>query len=72
MFKNRKLTVKVEKEKKNQIETITRETKTFEEKTEYVLNKLQRIGIKVFAGVCIYIALDTVRQVAVVRAETDG
>lgn len=73
MFKNRQLKVVVEKKGKPQsVEEQLVETKTFEDKTDYVLAKLQGIGTRVFVGVCAYILLDTARQLAVAKATTDN
>ena len=73
MFKNRELKVAVvKKEKAQAAERMLVETKTFEDRTDYVLARLQKIGTRVFAGVCVYILLDTARQVAVAKATTDN
>jgi hypothetical protein len=67
MFKNRKLVVTVDKKNKDETSEI-QDPKQFENRAEYVLRKLERLGIKVLLGVCVYVALDTIRQVTVVNA----
>lgn len=70
MFNRRELTVQMKKAKKKpDPETISEPEPTFEEKAEAILAFAERIGIKVFAGFCIYIALDTGRQVAVAKSK---
>lgn len=64
--RKRKLVVSVEKRDKEQ--STDTEVKTFEAKADYVLHKLERVGTKVFVGFCVYILLDTYRQVAVVKS----
>lgn len=72
MFKNRELKVTVEKKNKGEDnQSTTMEPRTFEEKAACVLKFAQAIGIRVFAGVVIYVALDTVRQVAVENVKYD-
>lgn len=69
MFKNREVKVTVAKKGKPQtVEDTIIEIKNWEDKTDYVLSKLQGIGTKIFLGVCVYITLDTVRQVTVAKA----
>lgn len=68
MFKNRKLTVTVDKKDKN-IPPETLETlAAFEKKSEIILKKLEYVGVRVFFGVCFLIILDTHRQVAIAKA----
>lgn len=66
MFKNRKLTVSVDKVNKKQTEMVSDE-ESFEKKAEYVLHKLEGFAVKAFIGLCIYVVLDTQRQVAVAK-----
>jgi hypothetical protein len=68
MFKNRKITVTMGKAQKDQFPQEPKDPKEFEKKTEFVLNKLGVIGTKVFVGICIYVLLDTHRQVEVAKA----
>lgn len=73
MLKNRELKITMDKKGKGQQtteETII-ETKNWEDRTDYVLSKLQSIGTKVFLGVCAYIVLDTARQVTVEKAKAN-
>jgi hypothetical protein len=67
MFKDRALTVTMDKKDKDQAPRNPTNPKEFEKKAEFVLHKLERIGKKVFIGVCAYVVLDTVRQVAVAK-----
>jgi hypothetical protein len=68
MFGNREIKLKVEKINKDQNSEVSSDPRSFEQKTEYVLHKLEHIGKKIFVGFCIYIVLDTHRQVSVARA----
>lgn len=68
MFKNRTLAVKVVKDEKEKEPEVTCCHRTFEEKTENVRDNLENLGRKVFLGICIYIVLDTYRQVSVAKA----
>ena len=67
MFKNRKITVTVDKKNEDPYSEVI-DSISFEEKTEVILKKLEQVGKKVFLGICIYVLLDTKRQVAVARA----
>jgi hypothetical protein len=68
MFKNRAITVTVDKSHKDQNQETPKDPQDFEKKAEFVLNKLGVVGTKVFAGVCIYVLLDTHRKVAIMKA----
>lgn len=70
MFKNRKLTVTVDKVRHDPEDPhdIFVDEALFEKKADAVLSRLEEIGVKVFAGFCVYIILDTWRQVQVARA----
>lgn len=72
MLKNRELKITVDKKGKPQSaeETIV-ETKNWEDKTDYVLSKLQSFGKMMFFGVAGYIILDTARQIAVEKAKAN-
>lgn len=72
MFKKRALIVKLDKaEPKNALAEDT-DIRPIEIKagavTGTVLKKFEKVGWKVFGCVCVYVLLDTVRQVAVARA----
>lgn len=68
MFRNRKLTVTLDKQNKTAASEAPC-TKEFEKKTDVVLRRLESLGAKMFLGVCVYVMLDTHRQVAVERAK---
>lgn len=68
MFKNRKITVTVDKKDKTDDPTETKDPNAFEKKAEFVLRNLKSLGAKAFVGVCIYVLLDTYRQVEVAKA----
>lgn len=63
MFKNKELRVTLDK-KGTDVPTIQDE-KTFEQKVKVVFHHVERIGVKLFVGVCVYVLLDTIRQVEV-------
>ena len=67
MFKNRSIVVTMDKADKTTPQT-TSDPEAFEKKTDIVVSKLERLGKKVFLGVCVYIVLDTHRNVAVAKA----
>lgn len=68
MFKNRKLVVKVEKMNDGEtVETLV-DPRNFERNADIVMRKLESLGAKMFLGICVYIILDTRRQVAVANA----
>jgi hypothetical protein len=69
MFKNRKLTVSFDKQSKNATSENSYGTPEFEKKAEVILHRLESLGAKMFLGVCVYVMLDTHRQVAVERAK---
>lgn len=63
MFKNREVRVKLHKIDKD-AQTPT-DNKTFEKKVGIIFHQLESIGVKVFVGVCVYVLLDTYRQIEV-------
>jgi hypothetical protein len=68
MFRKRALEVQVVKKSKDKTVEELMDTKTFEQKADIVLQKLTKIGAQVFAGVCVYVLLDTYRQVQIAQA----
>lgn len=68
MFKNRKLTVTVDKKDKNIPPETFESLAAFERKSEIILKKLEYVGVRVFFGVCFLVLLDTHRQVAIAKA----
>lgn len=68
MFKNRKITVTVDKKNTDQTPEEPSDPKAFEKNAKVVLRHLESIGKKAFVGVCIYVLLDTYRQVKVAKA----
>jgi hypothetical protein len=69
MFNKRGITIKVDPKDKDQTPPTPVDPEAFKKKAEFVLHKLERSGAKVFAGICIYVILDTRRKVAVAKAE---
>lgn len=67
-FKDRAITVTVDKKTVDQIPEPPKDPQELEKKADFVLTKLETLGTKVFVGICIYVILDTRRQVAVARA----
>lgn len=70
MLKNRSFTLKIEKPQAD-TETEPRETRTFEEKLDYVLEKGERVAIIGLGFLASYVLLDTFRQVSIERARHD-
>ncbi len=69
MFKNRQITVKLDKKEKDQTSDNIKDPHVFERSVDIVAHKLEGLGAKMFLGVCVYILLDTHRQVAVEKAK---
>lgn len=68
MFKNREIKVTVDKKDKNKDDVESHDDRLIEEKTEAILKKVERVGFKVFGAFCVYVLLDTYRQVQVAKA----
>lgn len=73
MFKKRALVVRLDKAApKNALAEDALDIRPIEVKagaiTGTVLKKFEKVGWKVFGCVCVYVLLDTARQVAVARA----
>ncbi len=68
MFRNRAITVKMDKITKDKTPETPCDPQAFEKKAEVILHKLQRFGATMFVGVCVFVILDTRRQVAVAKA----
>lgn len=72
MFKDRELTVKWNKKRKDMTTgDIPGEEDKFEKRADQVLFRIEDLGAKMFLGVCAYILLDTFRQVKVEHARHD-
>lgn len=67
MFKKRALEVKVVKSDKNAKQETSEDTDCFKDKAEFVLRRLESTGSKMFLGMCVYILLDTYRQVQIAK-----
>ncbi len=68
MFKNRKVTIQLDKVDKGEGSDTTIDPEAFEKKADHILQKLERLGAKAFFGLCIYVVLDTHRQATVAKA----
>lgn len=64
MFKNRTITVRMEKRNKD-IDPDTPESDNFDQRADAMLFRLEDLGTKLFIGICAYVLLDTYRQVKV-------
>lgn len=51
---------------------VASEVSRFEQKLDIVLDRVEKIGVKVFVGICIFVALDTVRRVAVEASKDES
>lgn len=69
MFKNRAVLVKLQKDNKEVVVEEHHDVRPIEEKTGAILKKFEKVGLKVFVCIGAYVLLDTIRQVAVTRAE---
>lgn len=67
MFKNRAITVRLNKVNKDRTVENTCQDKSFEKKAEAILHILEGVGSKLLFGLCVYVVLDTHRQVAVAK-----
>lgn len=70
MFKNRKMTVTLDKKDKNE-ELMEFDPEAFEKRVAIVLHHLESVGKKLFIGICVFVVLDTARQVAVEQSKPD-
>lgn len=70
MFKNRAINISVNKSGPDKTTDAPSDPKEFEKKAEIILRKLENLGAKMFLGVCVYVVLDTHRQVAIEKAKT--
>ncbi len=68
MFNNRAITVRWVRQPVDNTPSEPHDPEDFEKRAEVILHKLEQIGIKVLMGVAVYIALDTLREVAVAKA----
>ena len=68
MLGKRALTVKVEKQEKTKDDKTIVDDHSFERKTYITVRALENLGAKMFLGVCVYILLDTHRQVKIAEA----
>lgn len=72
MFRNRELTVKMGKtndKKQVEGEEPSEDQPSFDAKAALVQRHIESAGMKIFAGICIYVVLDTWRQVSVEGAK---
>lgn len=70
MFRNRQIIVKMDKRKKETTDLpkdVLAEEHLFEQRADHILHMLEGLGAKMFLGVCVYILLDTHRQVQVAK-----
>lgn len=68
MFRNRAVLVKLSKTPENETIGEVIDERLIEEKTDALLHSFEKFAIKAFGCLCIYVLVDTVRQVAVARA----
>ncbi len=69
MFKNRKITVTMDKKTKEEDQSTEADPKAFEKKADIVVQRLEALGVQLFVGILIYTIFDTRRQVSVARAK---
>lgn len=68
MFKNREIRIKLNKTPEGGAQDSSETIKDLDERADLVLHKVERLMVKMFIGVALYVALDTGRQVAVAQA----
>lgn len=68
MFKKRAITVRLNKIEDEEVEVTPCRCKSFEKNADTIRKNLEGLGAKMFLGVCVYMILDTYRQVAVAKA----
>lgn len=71
LLKNRSVNVKLQKDEKITTPIENPDIRPIEDKTGAVLKRFEKVGWKVFGCVCIYVLLDTFRQVQIARANED-
>jgi hypothetical protein len=69
MFKKHEVRVSVNK--KDPEVPADQDEKSFEQKVKVIFHQLDKIGVKVFAGICVYVLLDTYRQVEIEKIKYD-
>lgn len=68
-MRNRRVTLRLEKDKKANDPKDNFEEETLFERKAYIAKRaIESTAAKMFAGVCVYIVLDTYRQVQVAKA----
>ena len=67
MFEKRELRVKLDKVDKNPTSVGPQDKDAFEKKAVIVRHQIEHVAVKMFVGVCVYVILDTARQLAVSR-----
>lgn len=68
MFEKRKITLRVEKQPKTDTTGTIEDSYSFEKKVCITMRSLENLGAKMFLGVCVYVLLDTHRQVKIAEA----
>jgi hypothetical protein len=68
MRKKRGFTIKVERADKNTDQETYLDDECFEKKAETIRHNLEGLAAKMFLGVCVYVLLDTHRQVQIAKA----
>lgn len=72
MLKGRAVTIKLERPvPEGEVENKP-DNRSVEEKAEVVLYVIEKVASKIFMGMCVYILLDTRRQVAIAKAKRKG
>lgn len=69
MFKKHEVRVSVNK--KDPEGPADRDEKSFEQKVKVIFHQLDKIGVKVFAGICVYVLLDTYRKIEIEKVKFD-
>jgi hypothetical protein len=72
VFKNREIKVTMDKKSKDQVTETPNDTEMFDHKVKVIFRKIERLGVIVFAGVCAYVLLDTVRQTEVEKIKNSS
>lgn len=70
MLRKRDITVKISKKGGDENTTVDEpiDYRLIEERAAAVVHVLEQVAIKAFVGVCIFVILDTHRQVAIAKA----
>jgi hypothetical protein len=70
LFKGKELRVTLDK-KDGEVPTI-QDDQHFDHKVKIIFHQIERVGAKVFVGICLYVLVDMIRQVEVEKIKNQS